>query len=111
MYLFTETPFTVSADWEGLIQVVVVPRPDPMFAKPQVAEPETLMKESVPVVPEVKTKPFVVASYATFTPDTVLPFADASWLIPFSSSTIKLSNVYPELVGRSCSGRSFSASY
>ena len=51
MYLFADTPFTESADWEGLIHVVVVPRPDPMLAKPHVAEPETLMKESVPVVP------------------------------------------------------------
>ena len=58
--------------------MVVVPRPEPMLAKPQVADPDTLINESVPVVPEVKTNPLDSESYSTVTPETVFPFSDAS---------------------------------
>ena len=93
MYFCTATLFTMSADWDGLIQVVVVPRPELMFASPHVALPDTLINESVPVLPVVKTRPLLSASYSTFTPDTVLPVSEASLLMPFSSSTMKLSSV------------------
>ena len=71
----------------------MVPRPASMLAKPQVALPETLINESVPVVPVVMTRPLASASYATVTPETVLPEVDASWFMPFSSAKIKLSRV------------------
>ena len=62
MYLLTATPFILSVAWVGLIHVDVKPRPASMLARPHVALPDTLINESVPVVPVVNLRPLVAAS-------------------------------------------------
>ena len=54
MKMVDGTPPTSSIDCCGSIQVVVVPLPGVVLARPQVPSPETFMKDELPVVPVEK---------------------------------------------------------